>query len=335
MRGDMKLNNSFYKIHRGLFFAALGLSLLYFPVSFTGCGDSSDKWYLFHLPEATEENKDGSSQPMIPAGADTLSSSTNHSSGSSGSGNSPSRLADPLSGLTIIQPPSVSSYGGMGFAYPISVPAGRAGMQPSIGLSYSTSGGDGAVGSGWSFSVPAITRSAQYGVPKYDNTDTFTDGGSELVHVGGGVYRTRLGSGSSRYEFDGNSWQVRDTSGTLYIYGNDNATRYYDPDNTSKVFCWLLWRIIDRNGNYVEYVYDTSRRDETNNIFIKEIKYTGNINTGSVPKLSVRFEYDRRDDKLISGISGFKVTSDVNLREIVTYIDDGRLRRYYFSYERS
>ncbi|MEO0322236.1 MAG: SpvB/TcaC N-terminal domain-containing protein, partial [Myxococcota bacterium] len=88
--------------------------------------------------------------------------------------------------------PNLSSGTGT-FSVPIALPAGRAGVQPSLGLSYSTSGGNSCVGFGWGLGAPFINRQADRGMPRYVRSadgkwhpeeDTFFyNGGQELVAV--------------------------------------------------------------------------------------------------------------------------------------------------------
>ena len=59
-------------------------------------------------------------------------------------------------------------------AIPLAVPPGRHGMQPSLGLTYSSSGRNGWVGVGWSLELGSIERSTKHGIPHYDASDTFT-----------------------------------------------------------------------------------------------------------------------------------------------------------------
>ena len=86
--------------------------------------------------------------------------------------------------------PSLSAGTGT-FSVPITLPRGRAGVQPSIGLAYSTSGGNGNVGLGWGLSIPFIARQTDRGLPRYkdrqgwhEEEDRFIyNGGQELVPV--------------------------------------------------------------------------------------------------------------------------------------------------------
>lgn len=77
------------------------------------------------------------------------------------------------------------------FSFPFSLPAARGGAQPSLALSYSSSGGFGDAGVGWSVGAPFIARQTERGIPNYDDQttwhpdqDTFVfNGGQELVPI--------------------------------------------------------------------------------------------------------------------------------------------------------
>jgi RHS repeat-associated protein len=89
----------------------------------------------------------------------------------------------------------VSDMGGAQYSIPISIPPGIAGMQPSVSLSYSSTGGNGHVGVGWAIGgLSAISRCpktiAQDGVRagiNYDKdieNDAFCLDGQRLIPVG-------------------------------------------------------------------------------------------------------------------------------------------------------
>src|SRR5687767_14519399 len=62
-------------------------------------------------------------------------------------------------------------YAQVGHAVPIDLPAGRGGMRPALGLSYSGALGNGPVGIGWSLEMVRIERSTRLGVPRFDDSD--------------------------------------------------------------------------------------------------------------------------------------------------------------------
>jgi RHS repeat-associated protein len=80
------------------------------------------------------------------------------------------------------------------FTVPITLPAARGAAQPSLSLSYSSSGGRGPTGLGWSIGLPFVARQTDRGIPKYDDPrpgkpwhpeqDRFVfNGGQELVPI--------------------------------------------------------------------------------------------------------------------------------------------------------
>ncbi|MGL4370198.1 MAG: SpvB/TcaC N-terminal domain-containing protein, partial [Spirochaetota bacterium] len=139
-----------------------------------------------------------------PSGTDALSASTNFS----GKEGETAPKLDPLAGSVYIPAPQPGNYGTVNLSYPIQLPGGRAGMQPSVGLSYSSSGGDGLAGIGWSVStgLACISRTTSSGELYYDSRDTFTYNGKRLVKVRGsasgeeGVYRCEIESDFTRFE---------------------------------------------------------------------------------------------------------------------------------------
>lgn len=70
---------------------------------------------------------------------------------------------------------------------PIATSPGRSGFGPQLSLSYDSGAGNSPFGIGWNLSLPAITRKADKGLPKYrdaDESDVFILSGAEdLVPV--------------------------------------------------------------------------------------------------------------------------------------------------------
>jgi RHS repeat-associated protein len=77
------------------------------------------------------------------------------------------------------------------YSIPIATGGGRAGVAPSLSLSYGATQGDGPVGVGWSMGTPFIGRATDRGVPRYVDSGMWTptedrfffNGGQELVPV--------------------------------------------------------------------------------------------------------------------------------------------------------
>ncbi len=149
--------------------------------------------------------------------------------------------------------PNLSSGTGT-FSVTIALPNGRNGVQPSLGLAYSTGGGNGDVGFGWGLGVPFIARQSDRGLPRYLDGAAWTEeedrfiynGGSELVPVdsaamaevdGSGLgydasavpeeargwqqYRARIEGGFMRFfrSPDARQWVVQSPDGSRFDFG--------------------------------------------------------------------------------------------------------------------
>ncbi|MCA9606753.1 MAG: hypothetical protein KC619_14205, partial [Myxococcales bacterium] len=151
----------------------------------------------------------------------------------------------------------VLSSGTATFSVPIAVAPGRAGVQPSLALSYATTGGNGPVGFGWMVGAPMIQRQTDRGLPRYiesadglwhEQEDRFIyNGGQELVPVdsaraatvdrqadpdadtsavpsdvaGWQQYRARVEGGFMRFfrSPDSERWVVQSKDGTRFDFG--------------------------------------------------------------------------------------------------------------------
>ena len=141
------------------------------------------------------------------------------------------------------------------FTVPFALPAARGAAQPSLQLSYSSSGGQGVAGIGWTVGVPFIARQTDRGIPQYNDPpegtgwvpdlDRFVfNGGQELVPIGqvasdgscagaiagevmpswaGGwmYFRPRVEGSFQRFFWSSNhkTWRVQDKSGVVLELG--------------------------------------------------------------------------------------------------------------------
>ncbi|UWX59819.1 hypothetical protein N0B40_15530 [Chryseobacterium oranimense] len=216
------------------------------------------------------------------------------------------KAANPSEGIVSIAPPSPNSMGSVTTSFPIKLPAGRAGMQPSLGVSYSSEGGNGWMGLGWDMSIPAVTIDTRWGVPTYGDFDgdTVDDGiETEIYSLGGeqltfevspgvfaipnrnegfnkprqpnrqfyprieGSYNKIIREGATSDRY---VWVVTSKDGTKSYFGGDETGVKDNAvlrDINGNIGHWALYKTIDTNGNYVLYTYDKST-------------YSGNPGTG-------------------------------------------------------
>ena len=59
-----------------------------------------------------------------------------------------------------------------------------------------------------------------------------------------------------KYVFtSGNTWIVTGKDGRIYTFGGSPASRQDDPNNSTKVYRWMLSKIADAHGNEIQYSY--------------------------------------------------------------------------------
>ncbi|MDH5399066.1 MAG: hypothetical protein OEX02_13025, partial [Cyclobacteriaceae bacterium] len=277
------------------------------------------------------------------------------------------KAANPTAGLNLINPPSANNTGNAAMSYPLNIPAGRAGMQPQLGLSYNSGGGNGWLGLGWNIMTPAITVDTRWGAPRYDDateTETYSLNGEMLTPVAHrgtpesrnkdgekqfyprveGSFQKIIRKGNNPQEY---RWIVTDKSGTKYFYGstqtgilNTEAVLATDAGNIAH---WALTRVEDLSGNYVSYSYETVT--DTGNpskptmgvpgrqLYLREVRYTGHgADKGDYSVVFTRRAGNRRKDITINARYGFKqVTADL-LEKIEVRYDDVNIRHYVLNY---
>ncbi|MBL8615713.1 MAG: hypothetical protein JNM72_08920, partial [Deltaproteobacteria bacterium] len=188
-------------------------------------------------------------------------------------------------------------------SYTIPLPAspGRAGQPgPGLALRYSSGGGNGPFGMGWSLDLPSIRRKTERGLPRYrdsgDEADVFVLAGAEdlVPHLspdgsGGWVpsvrtwsdgvhtwtvtrYRPRVEAQSQlieRFSRPGAApfWRTVGADNTRRLFGWSPQARVVDPDDPRRVFEWLLEEEADERGHVVSYQYDLDDGADARGIF--------------------------------------------------------------------
>jgi RHS repeat-associated protein len=230
---------------------------------------------------------------------------------------------------------SVSPSGAYTYRLPIDVPPGRAGVEPTLALTYASGAGDGPLGVGWSLSgLSEIRRCRQTrateGLPDgidYDDSDAFCLDGQKLRQVNaasiasgheGAEYRTERdafarivahGSGDGEGSPAGpERFSVEAKSGLVFDYRTRvEPHRFrggYPEDKPVDLGAvrgvWVLTEVRDRSGNAALYDYDVREDPDSHGVEyrIAAIRYTARDDgSGSVggDLRRVDFEYVDRD----------------------------------------
>lgn len=306
-----------------------------------------------------------------------------------------------LASVTVGHEFAVAESGAATISVPIQVPRGIGGIEPQLALNYSSQGGNGLLGVGWNLSGPsAITRCAKTrfvdGVRgtvnfKADN-DRFCLDGQRLVLIEGATY----GIAASKYVTERDNFAdisangvanlssisvpntpegftIKTKSGLIMEYGgNENsqvrtnippALRTANRQNT--INRWVLRRIGDLHGNFVEFVYcggrlinggcSPDRSDDSNpypdkslgagvasgfdSTVLHYVRYTnrGNELNG---QFAVMFSYEDRPDRIRSFHEGSTSQQSQRLKAVETYREfqgpssaGALVRRYRLDYE--
>jgi hypothetical protein len=169
---------------------------------------------------------------------------------------------------------SVSPTGAATYTIPIWTPPGTNGVTPSLSLSYSSQGGNGLAGVGWSLAaVSSIERcnrtkhqDGNGGAIELTANDRYCFGGNRLRLASGtygaasSVYHTEIAdysriTASTVLMGDGpQSFTVEAKSGLKFEYGNTTDSRVV---LGGTVLRWMLNKVSDRNGNNYVVSYPT------------------------------------------------------------------------------
>jgi RHS repeat-associated protein len=250
---------------------------------------------------------------------------------------------------------SVTGTGEATYSIPLVVPPGRAGMDPTLSVVYSSAAGDGVLGMGFAVSgFSAISRCPKTivddggirGVTD-EPDDALCLDGKRLVAVDGGratvEYRTfpdtfakviahfavTLGDQQPQ------TFDVYTRGGMHVEYGTTSDSRVYGTGDVARA--WLVAKSSDRRGNFIAYSYynDTAPDGHTLEHAPKDIRYTGFDGDPALsPTRLVRFNYDTKDAEQVrtSFVRGLMVKSTRRLSSIDTVADGVSGRSYKFKY---
>jgi RHS repeat-associated protein len=247
---------------------------------------------------------------------------------------------------------AVGNNGGASYSIPIMVSPGIAGMQPKLSFEYSSRGGNGIMGMGWSLSgLSAITRAPStlaqdgfiHGVD-FSANDRFAMDGQRLIAINGAdganntEYRTEIESftkvvSHGQTPTGPQSFEAITKSGLTYTFGGTNDSVFTADRADGGTLSWAVSKIQDRNGNYMAFHYVKPGPGE---FLLDSITYTHN--SGAQPLssyASVKFDYEERPDKGVGYMAGSQSQVNVRLKDVTSYFGQQVVRHYHVGYKQS
>ena len=164
---------------------------------------------------------------------------------------------------------NVSSTGSAVYTIPIELPQGTNGMTPELSLTYNSQTANGLLGWGWNLNgLSSIfrTHKTKYfdnniGSIEFNSNDRLVVDGERLILQSGNYFEPNSTYAKENYDFSNIKFLNNNDGFLLYTkdgieitYGQGSAKLI--PVNYTIPYAWFISKIKDRNGNYIEYVYN-------------------------------------------------------------------------------
>ena len=167
------------------------------------------------------------------------------------------------------------TYGGAAsYKVPLNIPAGAAGLRPSLSLNYNSQFGNGVMGMGWQLNTGLARMEHCY--KRNTHQIIYCLNGEELVSIGGGYLRTEIDTGVLVHA-------TTSTTFTLYFENGDikRLNRYF---SSPHVYLEVEHTQRGGAGYQVEWSVNASHREA----LVDRITYQGN---------AIDFIYQARNDR--------------------------------------
>ena len=261
------------------------------------------------------------------------------------------KAADPGAGITTVSVPSANQSGTAALSYPFELPKGRADMQPSVGLQYSSDGGSSYVGYGWSLPLQSIDIENRWGVPRFDadkESESYLLMGSKLndrtyrttnapartkdkrfypLVEGGFAKIIRKGDNPQNY-----TWEVTSKDGTVSYFGGVDGTVDEGAvlkDGNGNILRWALCKTQDTHGNFVSYKY----LKKGNNLYPDTYHYTGSKEGEGIHSVNFTYTATERKDITSGARMGVLQYDSLLLKKVSVLYKDELLRAYDLNFE--
>ena len=224
----------------------------------------------------------------------------------------------------------VSTLGAATYTIPIQVPEGIHGIQPNLSIVYNSQSGNNMLGWGWSFTgISAISRG---------KCTVYHDGGMSGIQFNQNIYnldgQRLMLVDDTHFEYSEYHTEIDDMSKIVChrdenhlpdyfkVWLSNGLIAYYGNSSNSKIklqeaehtCIWLLSRVEDRDGNYMEYHYNSGG----SHYYLDWIRYTGNTNANLNPVFKIQFNYEKREPETVETM--FIVKNDLNMSKLLKSI---------------
>ncbi|GAB3222585.1 RHS repeat-associated core domain-containing protein [Spirosoma arcticum] len=234
---------------------------------------------------------------------------------------------------------AVSDAGAATYQLPFVLPLGTAGLQPRVGLSYSSQNSNGTVGLGWMVTgLSSISRSTRTRAQDetadaaqqtksvatgitYDKNDRFSLDGERLVLAPQSVppaqaFDANYGNDQTQYYTEQNSFtkvvltenagtqspqffKTYTKSGLIFEYGNTTDSRVMS-SSPSGQSVGIQWLVNRIEDRKGNYMTFSYLRDATTGeVYPDKIEYTGNTGASVTPYNKIQFVYETRPDPIL------------------------------------
>lgn len=236
----------------------------------------------------------------------------------------------------------ISASGSATYSLPIATPPSIKNVAPIINLTYSSGVRGGIAGQGWSInSISTISRMATRrdidgfvdGVDFDDNDKLALDGQRLLIKTGtywanGSTYETEYKSNTKielKIEGSVTYFVVTAPDGSRSWFGSKGAGSL---QNSASLNSWYIVRYEDVNGNFIDYNYKTVTYNNSNQLYIDTIVFSGNTAAGIAAQDKIGFTYKNSKRIERDYLKGIPVYATQILDNIKVYANNTTFRTY-------
>ncbi|MFA9189390.1 FG-GAP-like repeat-containing protein [Flavobacterium magnesitis] len=241
----------------------------------------------------------------------------------------------------------ISNSGQAIYNLPIALPPSIKNVAPIINLTYSSGIKGGVAGQGWNInSISTISRMATRrdidgfvdGVD-FDADDKLAlDGQRLLIKTGtywahGSTYQTELKS-NTKIEL-----KIEGTTTYFIVTAPDGSRSWYGSkgngslQNSVSVNSWYIVHFEDTDGNAIDYNYSTVVYNSTNQLYIDNITFSGNVIAGIASQNQIKFSYKNAKRIERDFIKGGAIYATKILDYIQVFANNALFRKYQLAHQ--